>query len=102
VIKPTTDNPVFHLRNARPLHSIAHIFKTTAPICIIFDVFQLKDNNSFYPYSKTKGGFLLPCLSSNVTKIDCTDIILLFNDMFHVSTVLLQNAFETTSSFTDA
>jgi len=33
-------------------------------------------------------------------KIDCTDIILSF--MFDVSAVLLQNAFETTSPFTDA
>jgi len=35
-------------------------------------------------------------------KINCTDIILSFNDMFDVSAVLLQNTFETTSSLTDA
>ena len=34
--------------------------------------------------------------SPNIIKIDCTDIIVSFKDMFDVSAVLLQNAFETT------
>jgi len=35
-------------------------------------------------------------------KTDCMCIIVLFEDLFDVSVVLLQSAFETTSPFTDA
>jgi len=51
-------------------------------------------------------GFLKPSCSltsvPTVWKIDCTFIIFSFKDMFDVSAVLQQKAFETLSPFTDA
>jgi len=38
------NNSVFHLQNqARPLHSNAHVFKISAPICTIFGTFEHRD-----------------------------------------------------------
>jgi len=58
VIKSTTQQPGFHLRNqVRLLHSIAHIFNTTAPICIIF-VAPPGEGQLDLPLLKTKSSFL--------------------------------------------
>jgi len=90
-VAPTSNkvnNLVFRLWNqARPLHSIAHVFKTIAPICIIFgthqcrtvlnlsDVFIFiscfthshstwrKTTTRFSVWKKTKLGFLKPTFS---------------------------------------
>jgi len=57
-------------------------------------------------FIKTKIGFLKPsCFLTSVQrlwKIDCTYIILSFKDIYDVSAILPQNAFDTTLSFTDA
>jgi len=54
---------------------------------------------------KQKNDFLIPSLlhnfSPNVIKVHCTNISLPFKDLFYVSAVLPQNAFVTTSPFTD-
>ena len=55
-----------------------------------------------YHYKTTLLSLLASRLSTNVIKTDCMNIIVSFENLFDLSVVLLQNAFETTSLFTDA
>jgi len=59
-----------------------------------------------FALNKTKSSFLSLLTSwlqsKHNKKVDCTNIILSVNNTSHVSAILLQNAVETTSPFTDA
>ena len=59
-----------------------------------------------FALNKTKSAFLSLLTfwlqSKHKKTIDCTNIILSVNNTSHMSAILLQNAFETTSPFTDA
>ena len=61
-------------------------------------------NACYIPLFKTKSCCLKRCFLTVQTlwQIDISNIVLLLKDLFDVSAVLLQNAFETTSPFTDA
>ena len=115
------NNSFFHLQyQARPLHSNAHVFKISAPICTIFGTIEhrdilcmlrfhqlpntmwchlVKDKNSLFSYYKQlKSDFVEPSLFpgsvQKLQKIDFMNTIVLFKDLFDLSIVFVQYSFE--------